>query len=94
MQVGGKVFVNERTGCGQKALNLPGTMTKDDAMTADPEAMQPFELIAQGFGIAPGQGENGRLHGAPDLWGEHPLILPHLLRHMNLSRQAWRRDKT
>ncbi len=94
MQVGGEVFVNERTGRGQKALNLPGAVAENDAMTADPEAMQPFKFIAQGSGVAPGQGENGRLHGAPDFRGKHPLILAHLFRHTNLSLQAWRRGRT
>ena len=94
VQMGSEVFVNKGSRGGEKALNLSGTVTKNDAMITNPEAMQSFEFIAQGFGVAPGQGEDGRLHGAPDFRGEHPLILAHLLRHMNLSRQAWRRDRT
>lgn len=92
-QMGGEEFVNDGTGRSQKALNLPGTMTEDDAMVANPEAVQPFQFIVQGLRVAPGQGEDGRLHGPPDFRGERPLIRAHLFRHLNLSRQAWRRDE-
>ena len=92
--MGAKVFVDERTGRGKEALDLPGAVAVDDTVIPKAKPVEAFEFIAEGFGVTRGQREDGGLHRPPDFGSEGALIVAYLPGHVDFSRQAWRRGRT
>ena len=90
----GEVFVDEGPGGGKEALDLSGVVTVDDAVMAHAEAMEAFQLIAEGLGVTRREREDGGLHGPPDFRGEGALVVAHLGGHVDFSPQGWTRGRT
>ena len=92
--MGGEIFVNDGPGRGIEALDAVAGVAVDHPGLPDAQAMQALVFAGQWFGVAFGQGEDGRLHGPAGGRVQGALVVADLRGNVDPSPQGWWRDGT
>ena len=87
-------LVNDAAWRGVENLDSAGLMAVNDAVLADAQPPQPFKVPLEGLYVAKScrQTEDRGLYPPTGLRRKRPLVVAHLIRHRNFSRQAKKRD--
>ena len=92
--MGGQIFVNDFALLGENALDALPAMPIDDTVLAYAQAMQPVQFVGECPGVTNRKSKDGGFEFAPSFWRKAALILSHLIRDEDFSRQGWRQNGT